>query len=84
MWVVIQVGASFPPRENGKVSRWVPCQLRATQVAQLSSRGGCACRPIKAYIKFLMERLGTEIPTWSVALRFAWFCGAKNDPFLAP
>ena len=50
-------------------------------------RGGCACRPIKAYIKFLVERLREDALLGELCedapSEFAAICGSKMDEMLA-
>ena len=50
-------------------------------------RGGCACRPIKAYIKFLAERLREDALLGELCedapSEFAAICGSKMDVILA-
>ena len=58
-----------------------------TSVGVDSTRGGCACRPIKAYIKFLVERLREDALLGELCedapSEFAAICGSKMDEILA-
>ena len=52
-----------------------------------TSRGGCACRPITADIKFLVERLREDALLGELCedapSEFAAICGSKMDEILA-
>ena len=53
----------------------------------MGCRGGCACRPIKAYIKFLVERLREDALLGELCedapSEFAAVCGSQMDEILA-